>query len=217
MRLPSSPTFGRLNFSQLVRKPIYSNLPSVPQPRKSGPPSSDSPSPSPTPTDRLATQIRTGRLFIHAYAKIAEDRTNAFMSNVLKQEQSLTSTIASLAPPLESGERLMPGALYVLVASMAGSIISRNRNILLRATTPAAVGIGAAYVVLPYTMRNVGDLVWAFEEKSEVIASNHLRIRGAAVEAIKEAKITGERTKEWSERIVRDGRELVEGWVRKGM
>ena len=138
------------------------------------------------------------------------------MSNLLKQEQNITYTIASLAPPPQSGERLMPSALYVLVASMAGSIISRNRNIILRATTPAAIGIGAAYVVLPYTMQNVGNLMWSFEEKSEVIAVNHLRIRGAIVEAIKQAKIRGERTREWSEGMVRDGRELVEAWVRKG-
>ena len=110
----------------------------------------------------------------------------------------------------------MPGALYVLVASMAGSIISRNRNILLRATTPAAVGISAAYLVLPYTMRNVGDLVWSFEQKSEVIAVNHLRVRGAAIEGLKQAKIGSEKTREWSEDIVRDGRKLVESWVRKG-
>ena len=110
----------------------------------------------------------------------------------------------------------MPSALYVLVASMAGSIISRNRNIFLRATTPVAIGIGAAYVVLPYTMQNVGNLVWSFEEKSELIAVNHLRFRGAIVEATKQAKIRGEKTREWSEGVVRDGRGLVEAWVRKG-
>ena len=138
------------------------------------------------------------------------------MSNLLQQEQNITSTIASLAPPPLSGERLMPSALYVLVASMAGSIISRNRNILLRATTPAAIGIGAAYVVLPHTMQNVGNLMWSFEEKSEVIAVNHMRIRGAIIEAINQAKIRGENTRVWSEGMVRNGRELVEAWVRKG-
>ena len=110
----------------------------------------------------------------------------------------------------------MPGALYVLVAAMAGSILSRNRNIFLRATTPAAVGISAAYIALPYTMRNVGDLIWTFEENSEVIAVNHLRIRGAVIEGVKQAKIRSERMREQSETVVRNGRELVESWVRKG-
>ena len=139
------------------------------------------------------------------------------MSSVLKQEQNFTTTIASLAPAPQTGERLLPGALYVLVASMGGSIISRNRNILLRATTPAAIGIGAAYLVLPHTMNNVGDLIWSFEEKSEVIAVNHMRIRGVAIEATKQAKIRAEKTRKWSEDIVREGRELMEAWVRKGI
>ena len=170
----------------------------------------------PSPTDRLATQIQTFRLFIHAHTKIAEDRTNALMSSLLKQEQSFTSTIASLAPPPQTGERLMPGTLYVLVASMSGSIISRNRNILLRATTPAALGLGAAYLVLPYTMRNVGDLLWTFEEKSEWLVANHLRIRGAVIEGLKQARIRGEKTKQWSEEVIHDGREIVEAWGSKG-
>lgn len=113
------------------------------------------------------------------------------MSAFLTQERNFTSTIASLAPSPQSGERLLPGTLYVLVASMAGSIISRNRNILLRAMTPPVVGLGAAYTVLPYTMENVGNLMWSFEERSEFIAVNHLRIRGAVIEGWKQTKIRG--------------------------
>lgn len=105
-------------------------------------------------------------MFLYANGKATEDRVNQLMSAFLTQEQNFTSTVAALAPPPQTGERLLPGILYVLVASMAGSIISRNRNILLRATTPAAVGVGTAYVVLPHTMKNVGDLVWSFEKRA---------------------------------------------------
>ena len=137
------------------------------------------------------------------------------MSSVLHQERAFTQTIASLAPPPETHERIMPGALYVLVAAMAGTIISRNRNILLRATVPIAVGIGAAWVVLPVTSRNVGDLIWTYEEKAPVIALNHLRIRGAIEESWKQAKVRGEATKKWSDEMVKESREAVEGWVKK--
>ena len=137
------------------------------------------------------------------------------MSSVLHSERAFTQTIASLAPPPETHERVMPGALYVLVAAMTGSIISRNRNILLRATTPFAVGLGAAWIVLPYTMRNVADLVWTYEEKVPVVALNHMRIRGAVEESWRQAKIHGEATKRWSDEMVREGREAIEGWVRK--
>jgi len=201
---------------QLIRKPIYTESPSRSHIVESEPPLSIPDTTHPTPIDRLATEVRRCRTFIHANGKAAEERVNQLMSAFLTQEQNFTSTIASLAPPPQTGERLLPGVLYVLVASMAGSIISGNRNILLRATTPAAVGIGAAYVVLPHTMNNVRGLMWSFEEKSEFVAVNHLRIRGAAMEGWKQAKIRYERTREWSEDVVRDGRLLVEGWVRKG-
>ena len=99
---------------------------------------------------------------------------------------------------------------------MAGSIVVRNRNILLRASVPVAVGIGAGWVVLPVTMRNVGDLVWRFEERVPVLKENHLRVRGAAVEGWRQARVHGGAARRWGEERVREGREAVEGWVQKG-
>ena len=138
------------------------------------------------------------------------------MSAVLDQERTFTETIASLAPAPETHEQVMPGALYILVAAMTGSIISRNRNILLRATVPFAVGLGVAWIVLPVTMRNVGDLVWTYEEKVPVISINHMRIRGAVEEGWRQAKIREEATKQWIDERVGESMEAVEGWVRKG-
>ena len=138
------------------------------------------------------------------------------MSAVLDQERTFTETIASLAPAPETHEQVMPGALYILVAAMTGSIISRNRNILLRATMPFAVGLGVAWIVLPVTMRNVGNLVWTYEEKVPVISINHMRIRGAVEEGWRQAKIREEATKQWIDERVGESMEAVEGWVRKG-
>lgn len=138
------------------------------------------------------------------------------MSSFLYMESSFTNTIASLAPPKESGERIMPGAIYVLVAAMAGSIVSRNRNILLRAATPLAVGIGAGWVVLPITMRNMGDLVWDYEKKAPVISENHLRIRHAVEEGWRQTKVHGEATARFVDGKVTQARRTMEEWVRKG-
>ena len=99
---------------------------------------------------------------------------------------------------------------------MAGSIVSRNRNILLRASTPLAAGITAGWILLPNTMRNVSDLVWTYEEKAPVLAANHMRIKGAVVEGWRQLKVHGQLASTWAEERVRDGREAVEGWVRKG-
>jgi MICOS complex subunit MIC26 len=138
------------------------------------------------------------------------------LTSLLNLENSFTSTIASLAPDPSTGEKLLPGGIYVLVSAMAGSIVARNRNILLRATGPIAIGIGAGWVLLPHTMRNVSDLVWKYEEKVPVIAVNHIRVREAVIESSKILKERGEQVSKWTEEKIREGRESVEGWVKKG-
>ncbi|KAL2356068.1 apolipo protein O-domain-containing protein [Cryomyces antarcticus] len=213
-----------LTYSIHDRKPIYDDTPSTPYappstpsvPDTTTPPPRTSISTSPTPTDRLAAQIKHTRLFLHAQAVTAENKTNDLMSRFLHLESSFTSTIASLAPPKESGEHLLPGGIYVLVAAMAGSIVTRNRNILLRATVPAAVGIGAAYAVLPLTTRNVGNLVWSYEERYPVIRDNHLRLRNQISHVWQTGKAHSQMGLAMAEDKVEGVREAVEEWVRKG-
>lgn len=138
------------------------------------------------------------------------------MDSALSLEHSFTSTIASLAPSPATGEKLMPGTLYVLVAAMTGSIISRRRNILLRGTIPVAVGVGAAWLVLPVTMRNVSDLIWTYEKRFPVVADGHVRTRESVKNAWRMARVHGEQAVRVVDEKVTDGREAVEGWVRKG-
>ena len=98
---------------------------------------------------------------------------------------------------------------------MAGSIVSRNRNILLRASVPVAVGIGTGWIVLPYTMRNVGDLVWRYEEKVPVVAMNHMRAKGFLIEGWRQTELRGRLVGAWADERVRVARETVEAWVKK--
>lgn len=145
----------------------------------------------------------------------AEDKVNSLMASFLDLENSFTSTIAGLAPSPQSGERLTPGAIYVLVAAMTGSIISRNRNIVLRGVTPLAIGIGAGWVVLPVTMRNISDLLWTYEEKFPVIADSHLRTRASIQRVWETGKAHSQMTVNMVEDKVGEARETVEGWVKK--
>jgi len=146
----------------------------------------------------------------------AEDKVNEIMDSALHLEESFTSTIASLAPSPQSGEKLMPGTLYVLVAAMTGSIVSRNRNIVLRAAVPLAVGIGAGWVVLPVTMRNVSDLLWKYEQRFPAVADGHLRTREGIEKAWRMARIHTQQAVNIVDDKVSSGREAVEGWVKKG-
>jgi len=156
------------------------------------------------------------RIFLHDQTSVAETKFNSLMDSILHLENSFTSTIASLAPPPEAHENLMPGGIYVIVAAMAGSIISRNRNILLRATVPVAVGIGAGWMLLPVTMGNVSDLLWKYEEKVPVVAENHLRVKGAVEQGVRMTVVHAQLARGWAEEKVKDAREVVEGWVSQG-
>ncbi|KAM0559689.1 hypothetical protein ACHAPJ_004213 [Fusarium lateritium] len=212
--------------SDFKRKPIYDDY-EIPTPNPAPvtpPPAAATPAEpvdeekprSPTPTERLAVEIGKGRLALYKYAVAAENKVNETMDSAFDLEQSFTSTIASLAPSRESGEQLMPGAIYVLVAAMAGSIITRNRSIILRASLPLALGIGAGWTVLPVTMRNISDLTWKYEQRFPVIAESHIRLRESLVNSVSFAKAHSQVGVRYVDEKVTDAREIVEGWVQKG-
>jgi organizing structure protein 2 len=213
---------------QISRKPIYDEV-ELPKSNASAPSLPErlrlvTPEPveqehihkGPTPTDRLAEQIGKARLALYKYVVFAEDKVNNTVDSAFHLEQSFTNTIASLAPPRSSGEKLMPGAIYVLVASMAGSIVTRNRNILLRATFPLAVGVGAAWAVLPITMRNVSDLAWKYEQRFPVVADSHVRIREGIQQGARFAQVHANLGARMVDDKVTEAREVVEGWVKQG-
>ncbi|TPX11252.1 uncharacterized protein E0L32_001070 [Thyridium curvatum] len=170
----------------------------------------------PTPTDRLAVQIGRARLFLYRQACAAEDSVNAAMDRAFALEHSFTSTLAALAPPRESGERLMPGAVYVLVAAMAGSILTRRSNVVLRAAVPTALGVGAGWAVLPVTMRNCADLAWRYEQRFPAVADAHLRAREAVERSGRFVKVHAELGKRMADEKVTAAREGLEDWVKKG-
>lgn len=219
---------------QRSRKPIYDspNIPSVREISATTPPPASGITEKPqeeakedekpaaprrnTPTDRLASQIKQTRLFLHEYAVAAEDAVNNGMTRFLSAEHNFTSTVASLAPPKESNEKLLPGGIYVLVAAMAGSIVSRNRNILIRFVTPIVTGVTAAHYVVPRTTQNVGNLVWEFEKDYPVIRDNHIRIRDGTRHFIDTGKAHSQMALARAEEKVQGVRESVEDWVKKG-
>lgn len=170
----------------------------------------------PSPTDRIAVEIGKARMALYRFAVCTENKVNETMDSAFNLEQSFTNTIASLAPSRESGEKLMPGTIYVLVAAMAGSIITRNRNILLRSTVPLAFGVGAGWTVLPVTMRNISDLSWKYEQRFPAVAETHVNIREGLKKGVSFAKVHSRIGVQYVDDKVTDARETVEGWVKQG-
>lgn len=172
--------------------------------------------PSPSPTALLAAQIRQGRLFLYQQSCTAEDAINAGMARLFRLEHGFTSTLSSLAPARESGERLMPGLVYVLVAGMAGSIVARNRGVLLRGATPLALALGAAWSVLPVTMGNVSALAWRYEQRVPAVAEAHVKVREGVEKGVSFARVHANLGERKLTEAIGAAREKVEGWVAKG-
>ena len=218
-----------IDSSQRARKPIYDdptkNNPSLSEPL---PPSSETPadndlestkaapSEHPTPTDRVTVQVRRARQGLYNISTQAEAGFNNFLSRAFNAEHNFTSTIRSLAPPPEADEPLLPGFVYTLVGTLAGSILVRNRGLLLRFSVPLAFGIGTARYTLPYTSQNVGNLVWKYEERYPALAQAHLQTR-ARIQRFWE---TGKSHAQMSAGVLGDkvveARDSVEDWVKKG-
>lgn len=136
---------------------------------------------------------------------------------MLRLEHDAATTIANLAPGRETGERLLPNGLYVLVAAMAGSILTRRRNILLRATLPAAIGVGAAYLVLPHTTQNVGNLIWSWEEKYPVVRDTHIQVQDRVTRFVQTSIAHSKMGLAMAQEKVSEARKSVDDWTRKGL
>ncbi|KAI0013380.1 apolipo protein O-domain-containing protein [Xylariaceae sp. FL0662B] len=219
-----SPPSPSLSPDHPSKKPIYDDyeapLPDAgtptPSPTSDTIPTSKRKPRRPTPTDRLALQIGKARMFLYRYAAATEDAVNSTVDSAFALERSFTSTIASLAPARETGEKLMPGLVYVLVASMAGSIVARNRGVLLRASVPLALGVGAAWLFVPVTMTNVSALLWTYEQRFPAVAGAHLQTRDGIQRGWHFTKVHVEASRNYVEEKVHDTRDIVKSWVKKG-
>lgn len=99
---------------------------------------------------------------------------------------------------------------------MAGSILSRNRNILIRFATPIITGVTAANYVVPRTTENVGNLIWRWEERFPVVRDNHLRISSQVRHFVETGKAHSQMGLAMAEEKVTGVRESMEEWVKKG-
>ncbi|POS87949.1 hypothetical protein EPUL_001328 [Erysiphe pulchra] len=169
-----------------------------------------------TATDRLAVEIGKARLYLYTQVSSVEEKVNKFMDSAFNLEESFTSTIASLAPNPQTGEKLIPGSLYVIVAAMTGSIIARRSNILVRGTLPLAVGITAGWTLLPVTSQNISNLIWKYEQRFPVIADSHIRTKEAINKAERMAKLHSQQVVETMNEKVSATRSAIEDWVRMG-
>lgn len=148
--------------------------------------------------------------------RLGQDIIAEKMDRYFEIEHSITDTIASLAPAKDSPEKIVPGLLYVGVAGMAGALLMRRRNFILRGLTPLVFATGAAWAFIPETTRNTGDLLWRFEQKVPAVAESHLAVRKGIEDGLEWVEKEAENAKKSVDEGVHKGKKAVEDLVRKG-
>lgn len=100
----------------------------------------------------------------------ADMAARAAVDKVVSAERAIERTVKSLAP---QHERLIPGAIYVAVIGLSGSIVARNRALPIRFLTPLALFALSARLILPETYGKVGNLVYTWEAHLPPVRKAH--------------------------------------------
>jgi MICOS complex subunit MIC26 len=89
-----------------------------------------------------------------------------FPCNLFHSENldDVSARLKSLAPPPDV-EPLFPGALWVGIAALSGSILAPKRSTIRRILYPPAWGFLAAIYFLPLTTSNVGKYIVELEDR----------------------------------------------------
>lgn len=124
----------------------------------------------------------------------------------LKAERNVTGTVAELKSDKED---FLPGAIYVMVASLSGSILARNRNVLVRGITPIAVGVGAFAYFLPNTFQNTRNLVWKYEQRAPTLADYHVQAENGVNSMVKGVSSAVEDGKQGLENGIHKTRQFI--------
>ncbi|CAG8578151.1 18464_t:CDS:10 [Rhizophagus irregularis] len=122
---------------------------------------------------RLEKEIRQTRIQVIKAARDFEQQIHGVANKWIAIEQDTEKIVAQ-------DERLMPGALYISVAGLAGTIIARNRNVLLRIASPLFFTIASSYYFLPKTSHNILKKIQEYEQKSPKLLKVHYSISEVA-------------------------------------
>lgn len=78
-------------------------------------------------------------------------------------ERQVTDTMTELH---YKSEDLLPNTLYILIATMSGNIMARQRGLIAKTTFPVVLGLASFRYFLPQTFNNVTGFVWNLEKRT---------------------------------------------------
>ncbi|SAM00232.1 hypothetical protein [Absidia glauca] len=137
------------------------------------------------------TKLEEHVAYAHKYANDALDEGKAHVdtlhSHIQLFENDVRGTINDI---VAEDEDILPNAVYVGVAALAGTIIARNRNIVLRFMASTAMATAASFYFLPKTTHNLGVQLDRLERKYPELGEAHASVNKAVGDVRKEIDAT---------------------------
>ncbi|KAJ2959634.1 hypothetical protein NQZ79_g4908 [Umbelopsis isabellina] len=157
---------------------------------------------------RLEENIALAQKYVDNTVDEGKNQLNRVQSKLGQIENNIKRNIDNTIAP---GEYVMPNALYVGVAALAGTIVARNRNVVLRFATSTAFAVGTSYYLMPNTTRNIGQHLERLEKKYPPLYDAHQQVNEAVGDMRKSmndtvAQLTGaadEATSQFSQKVKR--------------
>ncbi|OBZ85492.1 hypothetical protein A0J61_06461 [Choanephora cucurbitarum] len=119
---------------------------------------------------KLEEQVFYAQKYANETLEEGKTHVNGFVQKYKEVEHQVTTEINNT---IDKDEEIFPNAFYVGVAALAGTILARNRNIVLRFLTSTTLAVGTSYYLLPKTTHNVGLQLEKLERKYPQLQEAH--------------------------------------------
>lgn len=111
----------------------------------------------------LQSKIESIRTFFNQTWISTEGKLDQLTTSYHTKEQHFSTTIAKLH---DRDEDLLPGSIYIAIAALTGSIITRRSNIVFRGIAPVILGTLAFKFALPITFKNSTSFLHKIEHEN---------------------------------------------------
>ncbi|ORX62727.1 hypothetical protein DM01DRAFT_1330856 [Hesseltinella vesiculosa] len=133
------------------------------------------------------TKLEEHVAYAQKYVDGALDEGKSHVDNLHSQVRSVESDIrGTINSIVAEDEDILPNAMYIGVAALAGTIIARKRNIVIRFLTSTALAAGTAHYLLPKTTHNLCVQLEKLERKYPELAKAHSSVNDAVNDARKQ-------------------------------
>ncbi|KAI8338613.1 apolipo protein O-domain-containing protein [Chlamydoabsidia padenii] len=137
------------------------------------------------------TKLEEHVAYAHKYANDALNEGKAHVDTLHGHVKSFENDVrGTINEIISEDEDILPNVVYIGVAALAGTIIARNRNIVLRFLTSTAMATGASFYLLPKTTHNLGVQLEKLERKYPELGKVHASVNEAVADARKEVDAT---------------------------